>query len=291
MNYVPYTYLLRFKPTGQLYYGSRYCNGKRGIANPSDLWTTYFTSSKVVEKLIEEHGKDSFEYEIRKTFKERDETAKWEDRFLKKADAKNNPRFLNKTNGYGEFAAGPKSEEHRKKLSTWQKGKPKPPRDDSYRASIAEHRKDRLYITDGDITRNIKKDQPIPHGWIIGTAKGMTSEANKLGLNIFRFIVKSIISYTRCKQTAEKNTPKVKYIFTEEHGKNISLAKAGIKFSKQHVSALNLSRRNNPLKWITNGTDNKLIPKTSAIPTNWAGGRTPSKTQRAHSHLSICFDG
>ena len=45
---LPYFYRLYFKPTGQYYVGVQY--GKN--AHPDNLWNKYFTSSKVVKKLI-----------------------------------------------------------------------------------------------------------------------------------------------------------------------------------------------------------------------------------------------
>jgi len=44
--YQPYTYLIKFLPTGQVYYGSSYANNKHKVSNPEQLWITYFTSSK-----------------------------------------------------------------------------------------------------------------------------------------------------------------------------------------------------------------------------------------------------
>ena len=55
----PYYYVIRHKPSGKLYAGSQY--GKN--SDPSNLWETYFTSSKLVKELIEKDGVDSFEIE------------------------------------------------------------------------------------------------------------------------------------------------------------------------------------------------------------------------------------
>lgn len=119
MNYVPFVYLLTFKPTGQFYYGSRTASG----CQTSDLWTTYFTSSRIVEKLIEEHGKDTFDFEIRKTFISKTETLEWETRFLTKVDAKRNPRFLNRSNGGKNFGVVVMTQEHKDKIGRAQVGK------------------------------------------------------------------------------------------------------------------------------------------------------------------------
>lgn len=147
--YTPYTYLITFLPTGQKYYGSR---TKRGC-HPSDLWNSYFTSSKTVRQLIEQHGKDAFEVEIRRTFATKAQAILWEHRVLRRVDAARNPLYLNKNNGDRKFygsttmlgkkhsedarrrmsinSSGPKnpnwgktfSEETRKKLSEARKGK------------------------------------------------------------------------------------------------------------------------------------------------------------------------
>lgn len=60
----PFVYSVRNRTTGLFYYGSRYGKG----CHPSDLWTTYFTSSKMVEMLVKTHGKDDFDVYIIQSF-------------------------------------------------------------------------------------------------------------------------------------------------------------------------------------------------------------------------------
>lgn len=43
--YIPYTYLIGWSKLNWWYYGAEFAKIKK-IANPSNLWTTYFTSSK-----------------------------------------------------------------------------------------------------------------------------------------------------------------------------------------------------------------------------------------------------
>jgi hypothetical protein len=130
---VPFTYLIYCKPTDQYYYGSRYGKG----CHPSQLWTTYYTSSKVVKQLILEHGEDAFDVKITKIFDSREHARQWEYRFLCKIKASTNSKWLNQHNGDGKFinCGGYKfklkhkkvlSEEHRRKLSEAYKGVPKP---------------------------------------------------------------------------------------------------------------------------------------------------------------------
>ena len=72
-------------PTNKAYYGVRYADG----CNPSDLWVTYFTSSKRVKRLIEEYGKDSFKVEIRKIFSDKQSAINWEEKVLRRLNLKN----------------------------------------------------------------------------------------------------------------------------------------------------------------------------------------------------------
>ena len=65
----PYFYLIRHVPSGKYYVGSQY--GKN--SDPKNLFSSYFTSSKIVKKLIEQDGINSFiiEYvDIRKDARE-----------------------------------------------------------------------------------------------------------------------------------------------------------------------------------------------------------------------------
>ena len=72
--YQPFTYLIKFKPTGQVYYGVRYARK----CNPSQLWTTYFTTSKIIKQLIKEYGISEFEFQIRRVFNTKESAVLWE---------------------------------------------------------------------------------------------------------------------------------------------------------------------------------------------------------------------
>ena len=136
----PYTYLVKFKPTGKVYYGSRCQNYTKFNRTPAeDFWNHYTTSSENINNLIEEHGKDAFEYEIRRTFNSVEDMADWETRVLTRSRVlERQDRWMNgNVAGYKIVTeAGakkisethkdrPKSEEHKKNLSLSQKGKPK----------------------------------------------------------------------------------------------------------------------------------------------------------------------
>jgi hypothetical protein len=101
MEYQPYTYLIKFKQTGQLYYGSKTAIG----CHPDQFWVKYFTSSKVVEKLIREFGVDSFEVLYVKLHETKEDAMKWERLYLVSVDAGYNPEYLNKHNGGDNFVS------------------------------------------------------------------------------------------------------------------------------------------------------------------------------------------
>lgn len=90
----PYTYLIHHILSGKKYYGVRFCKG----CTPTDLWTTYFSSSKEVHRLIQQFGVESFEVEIRKQFNTVDEAIRWEGKILRRINARKRADFLNKHN-------------------------------------------------------------------------------------------------------------------------------------------------------------------------------------------------
>ena len=89
----PYTYLLKHIPSNTYYYGVRYAKG----CHPSEFWIKYTTSSIYINKMIEQFGKESFVFEIRKTFDEIETARLWETRVLKKINAVTRQDFINRT--------------------------------------------------------------------------------------------------------------------------------------------------------------------------------------------------
>ena len=97
-KYQPYTYLIKFKPTEQLYYGVRTAKD----CYPEDLWVKYFTSSKVVKGLIKEYGSESFEIVSIKLHETKEDARNWEEIYLISVNAGYNEEYLNKHNGGGK---------------------------------------------------------------------------------------------------------------------------------------------------------------------------------------------
>lgn len=132
----PYTYLIKHRPTGKVYYGFRAANQ---VDPHKDLWQQYFTSSPRVHQLIEETGRDSFDIEIRRVFETKEQAVAWETRVLRRCKVLHDDRWINQNvAGYivpteesrkkiSDFHKGrPKSQEHRKNLSESQKGSKRP---------------------------------------------------------------------------------------------------------------------------------------------------------------------
>lgn len=89
-----YTYLIKCTINNKFYYGVRWGNK---LPPSQDLWIKYFTSSKIVKKLIQDYGKESFIFEIRKTFKTKTEAISWEETVLRRLKVlKNSNVWLNK---------------------------------------------------------------------------------------------------------------------------------------------------------------------------------------------------
>lgn len=114
----PYTYLIKHRPTGKVYYGFRSANK---VDPDQDLWKYYFTSSPKVQQLIEETGADSFDVEIRKVFETKEQAVSWETRVLRRCRVLEDDRWINQ-NVAGYIVP---TEESRKKISEYHKGKPK----------------------------------------------------------------------------------------------------------------------------------------------------------------------
>jgi len=127
----PYTYLIKHRPTGKVYYGYRSANRVDPVI---DLWKHYFTSSPSIQQLIEETGVDSFDVEIRKVFETKEQASDWETRVLSRCKVLTDDRWLNK-NIAGYIVP---TEESRKKISDFHKDKPK---SDKHRQNLSKSQK------------------------------------------------------------------------------------------------------------------------------------------------------
>jgi hypothetical protein len=127
----PYTYLIKHRPSGKVYYGFRAANK---VDPEDDLWKHYFTSSPGVQKLIEETGADSFDIEIRRVFETKEQAVAWETRVLTRCKVLHDDRWINQ-NVAGYIVP---TEESRKKISDFHKDKPK---SDEHKRRLSESQK------------------------------------------------------------------------------------------------------------------------------------------------------
>ena len=122
----PYTYVVTC-PDGRRYYGVRFARG----CDPSDLWVTYFTSSRHIRRMIEQYGKQSFTVSVRRIFDNRDRARDWEQRVLQRLKVRRNARWVNVTHNRSrpvmEGESNPsKRPEVRRKISEAKRGRPRP---------------------------------------------------------------------------------------------------------------------------------------------------------------------
>lgn len=83
--HIPFVYSIKFIDplTNKIhwYIGSKYAKG----CKPSDLWTSYFTSSKKIAKLLKSWGPKSFSVKIVKTFPDPKSAREFEERLVRRA--------------------------------------------------------------------------------------------------------------------------------------------------------------------------------------------------------------
>lgn len=94
-EYKPYCYLIGWSKYNKWYYGSEY-GSKTKIANPDNLWVTYFTSSKEIARMRVQYGEPDI-IEVRKVFNDRASTTLWEHKVLKRLNATQADKWVNKT--------------------------------------------------------------------------------------------------------------------------------------------------------------------------------------------------
>lgn len=148
----PYTYLIGWSKLNKWYYGCRFAKG----CSPSDLWKTYFTSSKYVKRFREENGEPDI-IEIRKTFDCVEKAGLWESKVLRRLAVINDEKWLNKTTNKIHDRTGTlHSEETKLKMSAARKRNRNAPmkgkkHSDKTRVKMSQSRKEWLMTDDGKL--------------------------------------------------------------------------------------------------------------------------------------------
>lgn len=86
---MPFTYLIGWSEHQIYYYGVRY-----GSSQPTSLWTTYFTSSKLVAQKRKLYGEPDI-VQVRKTFENPNDAINWEFRVLRRLKVLQTEKWLN----------------------------------------------------------------------------------------------------------------------------------------------------------------------------------------------------
>ncbi|UMO77240.1 putative SEG-like homing endonuclease [Stenotrophomonas maltophilia phage vB_SmaM_Ps15] len=131
-----YTYLIGWRELDVWYYGYRSANR---VAPDDDLMIEYFTSSGYVEAFIRDHGIPDV-IRVHKTFGDRSEALRYEERFLDRVNATESSRWLNKSNRGKFHTPAVLPVEWRESISKGAKGNTngKGPRSQNFKARMKE---------------------------------------------------------------------------------------------------------------------------------------------------------
>jgi hypothetical protein len=155
---MPYTYLIGWSTQNKYYYGCRYAKN----SDPSDLWVTYFTSSKYVTRMREAHG-DPDVVQVRRMFTSREECVQYESRVLRRIVGRAN--FINK-NVAGAIVSGNPT-----------------PRTDKQRAAARacmSALSNGVWYTNGFDMKRLPLDTIMPPGWYRGYPEHYKRKLSKI---------------------------------------------------------------------------------------------------------------
>jgi hypothetical protein len=263
----PYTYLIGWKDLQKFYYGVRYALN----CSPSDLWTTYFTSSKYVKEFRLVHGEPDV-IQIRREFTNKIDAKKWEDRVLFRLKVINNDKFLNASNN-NSFKNTIMSQEIKDKIG---------------KAARRVHSKGkRRTITNGIKMSTIYETAEMPAGWWFG----ITEEKRQNQIEAGRLAALNLSEEKKKEKSKKLSDAGRGKVRTPEQRKNISLGLTGIKKPNKRGSN-NVSNREDVRKkisdswkfriigiWYTDRTNNFYIKPGDFIDPSWLIGRTTKKSK------------
>lgn len=244
---LPYTYFIKWTALNKWYYGVRYAKG----CHPSEFWNKYFTSSTYVKKILNEFGNPDV-IQIRKTFSSPEKSVEWEKKVLEKMKVLKRDDSLN-MNIAGSIIISPemyiniaqKRKSSRSSYNNWDTSKEKNPM------------WEKLWITNGTISKVVKKDAVIPDGWRAGRVMNSAKGEN----NYNSSSLKNTIWITNGIENKRINPNEI----------------IPSDWYKGHtVKDSNTIRGSADTIWITNDIENKKIHKNSLIPNGWKRGRTNS---------------
>jgi hypothetical protein len=300
LPYQPYTYIIGWRTHNVWYYGSESAQITKQ-AHPSNLWTTYFTSSDVVTLFRQQHGEPDV-VRVVKTFESAYDARAAESQYLTRLNAAQRPNWLNQHNGADKFhTSGLKMVTNGKetKCIDPSNGVPKGWRfgvDDKTRAnkrsailkrevhftSLAyercrEVRASTQLCNNGVIQGLIPNDQPIPAGWVKGQLPQKT-EAHR--------------QYQTGKSKSESTKAKIgdqhagdKWFNNgsiEIHAKDCPVGWLPGRLPISEQTRINRGQAQKGLMWFTDGIQNRQFRTVSEAPMGWRRGRVlpPAKKPR-----------
>ncbi len=179
-EFVPYTYLIGWTKLNKWYYGVEYANNLQRVANPRNLFNTYFTSSRTVSDLIKKVGNPDV-ISVRKTFASSDEAREWEHKVLRRMQVIHKDQWINMTNNRAivferteeylaklrkpklSYTVSERSRAANKARGIKLRGSRRPPRTDEWSNKIAEGRKGLIWVNNGIESKQVRGE--IPAGW------------------------------------------------------------------------------------------------------------------------------
>lgn len=167
--YTPYTYLIGWTKYNKWYYGAQY--GKK--AHPSNLWTIYFTSSKLLKEFRDKYGEPDI-IQVRKVLSTKEKTLIWEEKVLRRMRVVNNEDWFNQQSAGRHFhvveGTIKKSEKSKESISKKTKEYWNSPLGEEKKNRLVERNKsisfvkNKIWINDGLCHKMVDKDS-IPEGW------------------------------------------------------------------------------------------------------------------------------
>lgn len=177
-----YTYHIFCRPTQQHYYGVKFAKN----CDPNDLGIHYTSSSKKVKALIDKHGIENFIFTIRKIFDDPKAAVDWEQKVLRRLDVLHRSDWLNNAIGTSYRSVGPKSEDHKRKISLSHIGRSGRKHRDSTKSKMKATRQDLVWLSklDTQETKLVRKHQVqslLDEGWVEGRKffKTLTGHSEK----------------------------------------------------------------------------------------------------------------
>lgn len=176
--YTPYTYFIHRSTQNISYYGVRFATKSNCLyesgCHPDDFWVTYFTSSKIVKDHIQKHGQPDIT-QIDKTFTNNNDARNYEHSVLTFLDVRNNKLWLNKSTGKCLETSGPKSEEHKRKISISQLGVKRGPPTDEHRQKISRANKGKK------VSRTKERQEKLEAAWALQKGDDYRRKASEIG--------------------------------------------------------------------------------------------------------------